>query len=68
MAVVNTDIRTNGDGDYLRHGLWVDDDGGGDGLGNDDCTGSAFWDGTAFDELWTVNFSANSIVQTVAEG
>jgi hypothetical protein len=51
----------------LTHTLWEADDGGGDGLGNDDCTGSAYND-SVFDESWTIDFDANSIVQTVAAG
>lgn len=67
MASVPTDIRTNGAGDYLDIDLWDADDGGGDGLGNDDCTGSCYWDGTAFDDSYTIDFSANSITLTVPE-
>jgi len=66
VAVVNTTIGTDAR-DYATHTLWESDDGGGDGLGNDDCTGSAYND-SAFDEAWTIDFDANSIVQTVAGG
>ncbi len=49
---------------YSEITLWEADDGGGDGAGNDDCTGSAYND-TVFDETFTINFNANSIVLTV---
>jgi hypothetical protein len=66
MAAVNKTIGTTGR-DYSTFTLWEADDGGGDGLGNDACTGSAYND-SVFDETWTINFSALNIVQTVAAG
>lgn len=66
MAVVNETIGTTGR-DRSTITLWESNDGGGDGLGNDDCTGSCY-DDTAFDESVTINFLANSIVLTVAAG
>lgn len=63
MAVVNKTIGTTAR-DYSTIQLWDDDDGGGDGLGNDDCTGSCY-DDSAFDETATIDFTANSIKLTV---
>ena len=59
---IGTDARN-----YSTITLWEAADGGGDGLGNDDCTGSCYND-SAFDEGVTLNFSANSTVLTVAAG
>lgn len=67
MAVVDTDIRTNGAGDYQTITLWIDDDYGSVDLLNDDCTGSCYWDGTAFDESPTIDVVAKSIALTVPE-
>jgi hypothetical protein len=66
MAVVNKTIGIDAR-DYSTITLWEANDGGGDGLGNDDCTGSCYND-SVFDESVVINFSANSIVLTVAAG
>lgn len=66
MAIVNKDIGTGGR-DYSTITLWEADDGGGDGLGNDDCTGTCYND-SVFDETVAINFSANTISLTVASG
>lgn len=66
MATVNKTIGTNAR-DYSTFTLWESDDGGGDGLGNDDCTGNAYND-SIFSEAYTINFSALSIVLTAASG
>lgn len=47
--------------------IWDANDGGGDGLGNDDCTGSVYNDSGALSETPTISFNANSITLTVAE-
>lgn len=66
MAVVNETIGTNGR-DRSTITLWNANDGGGDGLGNDDCIGSMY-DDSVFDEGTTIYFSASSILLTVASG
>lgn len=63
MATINKTIGTTAR-DYSTITLWEADDGGGDGLGNDDCTGSCYND-SVFDERSTINFDALSIVLTV---
>lgn len=65
MATILESIGTGGDRDRSTIVLWDSNDGGGDGLGNDDCTGECY-DDSVFDETFTINFSANSVVLSVA--
>lgn len=66
MATVTKTIGSDAARDYSTITAWEADDGGGDGLGNDDCTGNCYND-SAFDEAVTIDFSANSITLTVPE-
>ena len=66
MATINETIGTTGR-DRSTITLWESNNGGGDGLGNDDCTGSCYAD-SDFDEAVTINFPCLSGVLTVAAG
>ena len=62
MTAIATTIGTDSR-NYCTITAWEADDGGGDGLGADDCTGTMYND-SVFDETPTIDFSANSIVLT----
>ena len=66
MSAINSDIGTNAR-DHMTFTLWEAADGDGDGLGNDDVTGTVFND-SVFDETFTINFSALSILLTSPVG